>query len=73
MFLLGTALLYLGTGSDSKLLELFEAAHSVVLAIFSAPQNHSLLAKHLPMYLDSVFTVSHVVIHKSSLVARSLN
>ena len=60
--LLDAALPYLGTGSDSRLLELFETAHSVVLAIFSAPQNYSIVVKHLPMYLNSLFGVSYTVI-----------
>ena len=58
--LLGAAFPYLGTRSDSRLLELFEAAHSVVLAIFCASQNHELVVKNLPPYLDTLFEVSGI-------------
>lgn len=49
---------YLAAGGDNRLLEIFEAAHSVVLAVFSAPQNADVTAKHLPFYIDNLFTVS---------------
>ena len=48
---------YLGLGSDQRLLEIFESAHSVMLAILSAPQNSDLLAKHIHPYLDVLFKV----------------
>lgn len=48
---------YLGTGNDSRLLEIFEAAHSVMLAIFSAPHNFDLTTRHLPFYIDTLFQV----------------
>ena len=48
---------YLGLGSDQRLLEIFESAHSVMLAILSAPQNSDLLAKQIHPYLDVLFKV----------------
>jgi hypothetical protein len=49
---------YLAVSNDSRLLEMFEAAHSVMLAIFSAPHNHEVSAKYLPFYIDTLFNVS---------------
>lgn len=49
---------YLAAGGNNHLLEIFEAAHSVVLAVFSAPQNADITAKHLPFYVDNLFAVS---------------
>ncbi|CAF9933932.1 MAG: hypothetical protein ALECFALPRED_005795 [Alectoria fallacina] len=46
---------YLGLGSDQRLLEIFESAHSVMLAVLSAPQNSDLLAKHIHPYVDVLF------------------
>lgn len=48
---------YLAAGGNNHLLEIFEAAHSVVLAVFSAPQNADITAKHLPFYVDNLFAV----------------
>ena len=48
---------YLGLESDQRLLELFESAHSVILAVLSAPQNYDLLAKHIHPYTDVLFKV----------------
>lgn len=55
--LLGVVNPYLGLGSDPKLLEIFEAAHSVMLAVLSTPSNSSVLAKHLRSYLGALFNV----------------
>ena len=55
--LLGAASPYLGMGGDARLNEIFEAAHSVVLAVFSAPQNYELTTSRLPSYLDTLFQV----------------
>lgn len=55
--LIGTARPYLGLGSDPRLLEIFEAAHSVMLAVLSAPQNADLLAGHIHPYVDVLFKV----------------
>ncbi|MCJ1389365.1 hypothetical protein MMC18_002222 [Xylographa bjoerkii] len=46
---------YLGSGNDRRLLESFEAAHSVMLAVFSCPQNHVLVIQHLPYYITTLF------------------
>ena len=55
--LIGAATPYLGLGSDPRLLEIFEAAHSVMLALLSAPQNSDLLARHIHPYVDALFKV----------------
>ena len=55
--LLAVATPYLGLGSDPRLLEIFEAAHSVMLAILSAPQNTDLVARHIHNYVDILFKV----------------
>jgi hypothetical protein len=44
-------------GENPHLLPIFEAAHSVMLAVFSAPQSADLTAKHLPFYVDALFQV----------------
>ncbi|MDI1488929.1 MAG: hypothetical protein OHK93_008206 [Ramalina farinacea] len=46
---------YLGIGSDARLREIFEAAHSVTLSVLSAPQNSELVSRHIRQYLDVVF------------------
>lgn len=48
---------YLGIGSDHRLIEIFEAAHSVVLAVFSVPHNSGIVAKHIHPYFDSLLKV----------------
>lgn len=55
--LIAAAAPYLVAGGNHHLLPAFEAAHSVMLAIFSAPQNAGLTAKHLPSYVDALFQV----------------
>ncbi|MCJ1287012.1 hypothetical protein MMC26_006359 [Xylographa opegraphella] len=50
-----TASQYLRVGSDRRLLESFEAAHSVLLAVFSCPQNYELVTKYLPDYITTIF------------------
>ena len=55
--LISAATPYLGLGSDQRLLEIFESAHSVMLAVLSAPQNPDLLAKHIHPYTDVLFRV----------------
>ena len=42
---------------SAELLPIFEAAHSVMLAVLSAPQSASLASKHLPFYVDALFRV----------------
>ncbi|KAL9045875.1 MAG: hypothetical protein Q9214_001157, partial [Letrouitia sp. 1 TL-2023] len=53
---------YLGIGGDQRLLEIFEAAHSAVLAVFAAPQNSDLVARHIYYYVDVLFQVFPSVI-----------
>lgn len=48
---------YLAAGGNNNLLPIFEAAHSVMLAVFSAPQNAQLIARHLPFYIEALFNV----------------
>lgn len=48
---------YLAASSDRRLTEVFEAAHSVMLAVFSAPQNVELTVRHLPDYIAALFVV----------------
>lgn len=55
--LTGTASRYLAAGESRQLLPIFEAAHSVMLAVFSAPQNADLTKRHLPFYIDALFGV----------------
>lgn len=55
--LVASAVPYLAAGGAADLLPSFEAAHSVMLAVMSAPQSAELTAKHLPFYVDSLFAV----------------
>ncbi|KAJ5660192.1 hypothetical protein N7507_006643 [Penicillium longicatenatum] len=55
--LLSAAFPYLAAGANSLLLEIFEAAHSVVLVVFAIPHNSALAATHLPFYIDNLFAV----------------
>jgi len=48
---------YLATGNDPRLLEIFEAAHSVMLAVFACPQNQSIVVHHLLNYIENLFAV----------------
>lgn len=55
--LISAALPYLAAGGNNNLLEIFEAAHSVVLAVLAAPKSADMAAKHLPYYVDTLFNV----------------
>lgn len=48
---------YLAAGGNNYLLEIFEAAHSVMLAVLAAPQSAHLASKHMPFYVDALFKV----------------
>ena len=48
---------YLAAGGNNNLLSIFEAAHSVMLSVFSAPQNAELTKRQLPFYVDALFRV----------------
>ncbi|KAL4910200.1 hypothetical protein BDW74DRAFT_49516 [Aspergillus multicolor] len=55
--LIQAAMPYLPAGGNNHLLEIFEAAHSLALAVFSIPNNAVVAAKHLPFYIDNLFAV----------------
>ncbi|EAW06340.1 putative peroxisomal membrane protein Pex17 [Aspergillus clavatus NRRL 1] len=55
--LVSSTLPYLAAGGNNHLLEIFEAAHSVALAVFAIPANAAIAAKHLPFYIDNLFAV----------------
>ncbi|CAL3970996.1 unnamed protein product [Diplocarpon coronariae] len=46
---------YLSPNANAHLLEIFEAAHSAMLAALAAPQNEELAARVLPFYAESLF------------------
>lgn len=54
--LVASAVPYLAAGSNHNMLPIFEAAHSVMLAVLSAPQSADITAKHLPFYVDALFS-----------------
>lgn len=47
---------YLNPGAHRNLVEIFEAAHSAMLAVLAAPQNATLTAKIIPFYVDALFS-----------------
>ncbi|KAK6390356.1 hypothetical protein LTR65_005731 [Meristemomyces frigidus] len=55
--LVAAATPYLAAGGNNNLLPIFEAAHSVMLAVISVPHNADLTARHLPVYVDALFKV----------------
>uniref|UniRef100_A0A2D3UM73 Related to peroxisomal membrane protein Pex17 n=1 Tax=Ramularia collo-cygni TaxID=112498 RepID=A0A2D3UM73_9PEZI len=55
--LVPTVTSYLAAGGKGPLLEIYEAAHSVTLSIFSSPQNSTATIENLPFYVDSLFRV----------------
>jgi hypothetical protein len=54
--LLAVAQPYIEARGDPRLGELYEAAHSVTLAVFAAPQNADLLPSHIPRYLETLLS-----------------
>lgn len=64
--LLRVSMPYLGVGGDQRLLRAFEAAHSVILAIFLAPHNFNLVISHMHPYIDALFQVGFQT-HRFSL------
>lgn len=52
--LLEFALPYIQAQGDPRLGELYEAGHSVMLAVFAAPQNAPLLPKYVPLYVETL-------------------
>ena len=61
--LVGAATPYLAAGGNNHLLEIFEAAHSVMLAVLVAPQSVEVTAKHLPFYVDALLKVSWLILN----------
>ncbi|KAF2084097.1 hypothetical protein K490DRAFT_49907 [Saccharata proteae CBS 121410] len=55
--LLAAATPYLATDVSHHLLPIFEAAHSVTLAVLAAPHSANVAAKHLPFYVNALFQV----------------
>jgi hypothetical protein len=55
--LVASAVPYLAYGGNNNMLPIFEAAHSVMLSVLSAPQSAEITAKHLPFYIDALFSV----------------
>lgn len=55
--LVASAVPYLAAGGNNNMLPIFEAAHSVMLSVLSAPQSAEITAKHLPFYIDALFSV----------------
>ena len=55
--LIGAAAPYLTTNGNPHLLPIFESAHSVMLAVFAAPQNAEITSRHLPLYVNALFEV----------------
>ncbi|KAF2686428.1 hypothetical protein K458DRAFT_387443 [Lentithecium fluviatile CBS 122367] len=55
--LVASAVPYLAAGGNHDMLPIFEAAHSVMLAVLSAPQSADITVKHLPFYIDALFSV----------------
>lgn len=52
--LVNTAMPYITTNGDLRLNELYEAAHSVLLAVFAAPQNGAISVQHTPFYIETL-------------------
>lgn len=46
---------YINSTADPRLREIFEAAHSAMLAVLATPQNTDLTAKTIPFYVESLF------------------
>ena len=46
---------YLNPGAHQNLLEIFEAAHSAMLAVLAVPQNAALTARIIPFYVEALF------------------
>ena len=58
--LVKAAIPYLGLGADQRLFEIFEAAHSVMLAVFAAPQCTDLTIRHIHYYFEALSKVCPV-------------
>jgi hypothetical protein len=54
--LLNAAMPYIQAQGDHRLGEIYEAAHSLVLAVFTAPQNADVVPKHVPVYIENLMS-----------------
>ena len=70
--LIAAATPYLGVGGDQRLLEIFEAAHSTVLAVLAAPQNADLVPKYIHTYVDVLFKVGSSVHYVALYIRHAL-
>lgn len=52
--LVNVAMPYITTQGDRRLNEIYEAAHSVLLAVFATPQNGVISATHIPFYVETL-------------------
>lgn len=52
--LINTAMPYVAINGDQRLSELYEAAHSVLLAVFASPQNGTMSAQYVPFYVETL-------------------
>ena len=52
--LLNAAFPYVQSQGDPRLGELYEAAHSLVLSVFAAPQNADVIPRHVPVYIETL-------------------
>ena len=53
---LASAMPYLAINEDQSLINILEAAHSVALSLFAHPQNADVASRHIPFYLDTLFS-----------------
>jgi hypothetical protein len=51
---LDAAMPYIQTQGDRRLGELYEAAHSLVIAVFAASSSSQLVSQHLPFYVETL-------------------
>lgn len=56
--LIAAAQPYVTAAGNNNLLEIFEAAHSVILAVLAAPNSADMAVKHLPFYVETLLSVS---------------
>jgi len=52
--LLNAAMPYVNPRGDDRLGEIYEAAHSVVLAVLAVPHNAEIAARHVPFYVETL-------------------
>lgn len=57
VLLISAATPYLGVEKDQRLMEIFEAAHSLMLVVFSVHGNAELVANNIYSYVEALFKV----------------